>query len=916
MASKQQSSSEHVPRLERLALWCAYTGDTERLELVLRNGLSVNTRERNERGCTLLHLAAMNGNTEMVIRLLQLGAEKSIVTDAHGTALHKAAICGHASTVKVLLEAGCPMDIVDSNGASILHAAAQGGNAEVIKEVFSRGCDINATNNYGTTPLHYAAGSGKTEAALALIRLGAKKAIIAGIYGTPLHVAASCGQVATVKALLKANCPTNVLSSTGASILHAAAQGGNAEIIREVKSAVCDINTMCSGMTPLHVAAVLGNTEAALELIRLGAENTIVAGEFGTPLHQAALRGHVSTVRALLKAGCPVDVVNSNGRCVLHVAAESGNTNVIRELLTTVCDIDATCNNGMTPLHMAAANGKTKAALQLIRHGAKKAIVAGVCGTPLHQAAEHGHLSTVKAMLKAGCPVNVLSSWGKSVLHAAAQGGSADVIRELLCVERNFSAKEGVSYSQLQEAAETWNTMTLNESAPCGDHDQSRDNDDLGVNKIDRGGMTPLHYAVLSGKKDCVRVLLNYGANHTTFAPYVGSPYVCALVSAPTLVEEFNNFLAEQDRLSPFEWKYVVLKDTPFSTKGTSFQRLHKSRVLRRDLNGVSQLEYMIILSVINGTYPPLDWSLAKTANLLLLAAIHGLCSPVNQFISLTDVRQFTAQTVISLLKLHYSLSMSQLQELVPPDASSLNLMHVTVLAMAGAAVGDTFVRNIRGDHLSVLKHLVTNESYCHTLHEYLPNGLTLLDLAEKLGLDKAATIISSAGGGHGIYAMISEEVKLQFGPTVLLVHQELMKLKSKGELGQQAVQAVVSHLLGNATAEQGTSTDESYLQQQKVLDQRPDLAVIVGTVLPKLDCQNWKDIGILLHVPSSALDDIDQKHNQPRHKYREALIYWLNHSKAASWRTLLEVLGHFETKYTMDQMTSEILATENVQVS
>ena len=95
-----------VQQLERLAVMLTMNGNIHGLiELVLKNGLSVNARLNILKGLTLLHLVAAKGHTQTVVRLLQLGAEKSIVCGLYGTPLHQAAEYCHVSTVKVLLKA-------------------------------------------------------------------------------------------------------------------------------------------------------------------------------------------------------------------------------------------------------------------------------------------------------------------------------------------------------------------------------------------------------------------------------------------------------------------------------------------------------------------------------------------------------------------------------------------------------------------------------------------------------------------------------------------------------------------------------------------------------------------------------------------------------------------------------------------
>ena len=109
---------------------------------------------------------------------------------------------------------------------------------------------------------------------------------------------------------------------------------------------------------------------------------------------------------------------------------------------------------------------------------------------------------------------------------------------------------------------------------------------------------------------------------------------------------------------------------------------------------------------------------------------------------------------------------------------------------------------------------------------------------------------------------------------------------------------------------------EESHLHQQKVLAQRPDLIVIVKAVLPKVQWKYWKETGIMLQVPIPTLNALKHSQTELRDKYRKVLEYWLDHNEAASWKALLEVLGHFETKVTMDKLTQDILAAQDSEVS
>ena len=866
----------------------AHDGNTEVVRKVLSTGCDMNAAASD--GWTPLHVAARKGNTEAALELIRHGAKKAIVAGVGGTPLHQAAGGGHVSTVKAMLEAGCPVDVADSDGYSVLHFAADVGNAEVIRELCSTGCDINVlTGINSVTPLHRAVEDGHTEAALELIRLGAEKAIVAGRFGTPLHQAVVGAYACTVKALLKAGCPVDVVSTTGATVLHGAAAGGSVEVIREVLSTnKCNINAIDSdGETPLSVAAVKGNTEAVLELIRHGAEKAIIAGKAGTPLHQAAGFGHVSTVKAMLKAGYPVDVVNSDGVSVLHAASMYGYVEVMAVLLSRGCDVNATDYGGNTPLDYAAFRGEAKAVLKLIRHGADKYATGGTYGGPVIAAAASRHWSTVQVMLDEGFPADGVATDGQTLLHIVAAGGNVTLLQQL--------AKGGFNAS-----------------------------------RMDHYGLTPLHYAVMCRRDPCVKILMELGANSKAEAPLLGTALdtlrfrgfqisgdllhdaVLFPVGRP-LDEMIVDFALCKELGINIQSPYLFSerKNTISVFEFHLFQRTFRNEKKQNQVRTPRNLRK--VLSVLS------RHQLVDLNKLACLAAIHG---DVVVLTCLSEVLSAHTEPVqfLNRLKQLFPASFRQPESVlvqVLPECK-LNPLQLAVISMlCTQTMSHLCMDNSCRKYPEVISFLTTNDSFCHTLNECLPNGLSPLDLAEQLGLKEAVTIISSAGGTQGIWALIPEEVREQNGPAVLHLHQGLMQLMSSGPHGQQTVQAVLSKLLGKSTtAEQGMVTEESHLHQQKVLAQRPDLIVIVKAVLPKVQLENWKEIGIMLQVPIPTLNELKHSQSRLRDKYREVLEYWLDHNKVASWRTLLEVLSHFETKVTMDQLTQEIIASQDSEVS
>jgi ankyrin repeat protein len=91
--------------------------------MLLQN--QANTEVRNFRGETPLHVAAAEGNKDVVRHLLDAKADLKASTPVSGyTALHKAAEAGHLDIVKILMEAGADVNAELSDGQTALHLAA------------------------------------------------------------------------------------------------------------------------------------------------------------------------------------------------------------------------------------------------------------------------------------------------------------------------------------------------------------------------------------------------------------------------------------------------------------------------------------------------------------------------------------------------------------------------------------------------------------------------------------------------------------------------------------------------------------------------------------------------------------------------------------------------------------------------
>ncbi|MGZ3273280.1 MAG: ankyrin repeat domain-containing protein [Caulobacteraceae bacterium] len=176
-----------------------------------------------------------------------------------------------------------------------------------------------------------------------------------------------------------------------------------------------------------------------------------------TPLMQAAYDGDVAQARRLLAQHANVNAVNAYGVSAMLLAAESSNTALIDVLLKAGAKANSANLDGETALHLVARTGNVAAARLLLAHGVKVDAREKFGGqTPLMWAAARRHAPMVEFLASKGADVNARS-----------------MVRDY---QRVATAESRAKF-------------------------------------LDRGGFTPLLYAVRENCKDCVDILLKHKAD-------------------------------------------------------------------------------------------------------------------------------------------------------------------------------------------------------------------------------------------------------------------------------------------------------------------------------------------------------------------------------------------------------------------
>jgi hypothetical protein len=140
---------------------------------LLAAGLDVNILDADT-DTTALMEAVDNGNQEMVVVLLNAGADVNAKNKFGGTALLMLREQATDEIVRTLITAGAKVNVKDAEGNTPLMIAASLGNAPVLQALLEAGAKVNAKNKDGETALMKAAGGeGHIEVVRALLIAGA-----------------------------------------------------------------------------------------------------------------------------------------------------------------------------------------------------------------------------------------------------------------------------------------------------------------------------------------------------------------------------------------------------------------------------------------------------------------------------------------------------------------------------------------------------------------------------------------------------------------------------------------------------------------------------------------------------------------------------------------------------------------------
>ena len=925
----------------------AATGQVDMIEMLVGHGLDVNIQD--DRGRTPLHVAACENQLESTRTLIGLGGRRSMTVtgDGLGTPLHLAAEEGHKDMMSLLLKEGCPTNVTDGNGLSVahfaamfgevdiiemlvkhgldvrlrdvdgstaLHVAAQCGQVAILEMLVNHGLDVNVVNSKGRTPLHLAAACGKLKSVCALLRLGGRKSLtkIAGKGGTPLHCAVAGGHKDVVTLLLKEGCCVTTRDSNGVSVLHYATLFGHKELIGYLIDCGLDANIEDDdGRTPLHWAASHGQLESVRALLRLGGRRAMamIAGDEGTPLHVAVRRGNKDIVSLLLSEGCPMNVTINNGLTALHIAAETGQVDIIEVLGSHGLDLNLQDDRGFTPLYSATYHNQLESARTLIALGGRRlmTVTADELGTPLHVAAVGGHKDMVSLLLKEGCPTNVTDGKGMSAAHAAAMSGEVGIIEMLVKhgLDVNLVNSKGMSplhtaaihghlesvCTLLRSGGKASMTMVadqrgtpLHQAVGKGYNDIVKLLLDEGcpVNVTTNDGLTALHAAANYGRMDVVDMLIKRGFDTNAVDVWGVTP----LIYAVQHIELMQRLILSGARISHCDNFGINVFEYCIGFECTSSHTM-KSYV---EASGIAcdGRNFTNVITTLS------KHSLIDVNRVLCLAAVSGhmdlFDDIVDSDLPLDQQRMPKLVRALCIRLESWNVIQNLLEELHILD-DPLNPLHLSLVSCKQLDPGaDSAAQRQYAER--VISHPRTK----YTIHELFPNGLSPLDVARRFELHDIAGMIERAGGRPGMWADLPKEM----GEKSMEILRSLKRVRGS-EFGEDYIRTLLM-MCGCVIKEEDSKAS------QNVLEKTPEQSDIEKCILSNVkELRKWRRVGELLQVDAPVLDKLAKVADDNDDSYYSLLKYWLEHGRSVTWKTLLDAIGHFETKKTMDDIRKKI---------
>lgn len=238
---------------------------------------------------------------------------------------------------------------------------------------------------------------------------------------------------------------------------------------------------------------------------------------------------HFAEAGQLVTAGMDVNQPSADGTTALHWAAYHGNLEFARRLVRAEADPDTRNDYGSSPMMEAAVKGDLPMLELLLAAGADVESPNFEGQTALMAVARTGNVEAAKLLVEHGAKVNAVEHWGgQTALMWASARQHPGMVRFLIGQDADLD---------LRAIDRNWARRVTSEPR---------------VKEMHQGGFTALLYAVRQNCLDCVKALVEAGADINKPDPDNITPLIMALLNMRFDIAEY---LVEQGA-AVNQWDY------------------------------------------------------------------------------------------------------------------------------------------------------------------------------------------------------------------------------------------------------------------------------------------------------------------------------------------------------------------------
>lgn len=403
--------------------------------------------------------------------------EKTSVTIEHKQNLVTAVTKKNIGAVQNLLKQGVSPDVRNEKGVPIISIAASSGSIKIVRALIDAGADVNALDSDEKSPLQYAIDNGKVKITGILKQAGATLTKL-----EKLALSVDFGEAAEKGDYKKVEAYLQVIDPQGKEHSHP------------------------SELITIFFTAKKGNAKVVKAIVEYKRGNGLMSDEdLDVAFFTAVESGDVEIVKVLEDVGGELTSQH------LERAIDSMQWEVARYIVKRGVDINSPISDddNLTPLEVMIIRRQPEQVKGAIELGAD-VNKESEHGSPLFRAVGHGNVETIKVLIDAGADLNAKHEFNRTPLNWAIANGNLEVVKVLM----EAGAKS--PYTPSNEEYETSDAFTdLIYNCKAGEHMRVKAAILAGVpvNGVDFSGRGPLVVAAHHGKIECVKALLEAGAD-------------------------------------------------------------------------------------------------------------------------------------------------------------------------------------------------------------------------------------------------------------------------------------------------------------------------------------------------------------------------------------------------------------------